>query len=67
MSALDNASADEHARLRDPEELPIRLSEYSLTTASGRPKPAPEQACWTVVLSTDGHQIRRDVWVDGKE
>lgn len=60
---------------RDQEELRSRLAEYSLNRSSGRPSrspgehrpdPSPESdsVCWTVVLSTDGHQIRRDIWAD---
>ena len=45
---------------RDTSELPHRLADLSLTTSTGRPDPA--QGCWRVVLSTDGHQIRRDIW-----
>jgi hypothetical protein len=61
-----------HATLRDPEELKERLAEYQLQTSDGRPaprgrKPSGDQACWVVVLSTDRRQIRRDIWVDGKE
>jgi len=60
---------------RDKEELPSRLAEYSLNRSSGmprwssgghRPFASPESAsvCWTVVLSTDGDRIRRDIWSD---
>lgn len=57
-----------HARLRDTQELRDRLAEYRLETSDGKPhrgrKPNEDQACWVVVLSTDGRQIRRDIWVD---
>jgi hypothetical protein len=42
----------------DKAELPSRLAEYSLSRSSGMPR-------WTVVLSTDGDRIRRDIWSDG--
>ena len=45
---------------RDTDELPHRLAVVSLTTSTGRPEPS--QGFWRVVLSTDGHQIRRDIW-----
>jgi hypothetical protein len=54
---------------RDDEELPSRLAEYSLNRPSGMPGRSPGEdpalVCWTVVLSTDGDQIRRDIWSDG--
>ena len=60
----------DHATLQDTEELEHRLAEYQLTTSDGKPhrgrKQSQEEACWLVVLSTDGCQIRRDIWVDHK-
>jgi hypothetical protein len=57
-------------KLQDKEELKHRLAEYQLLTSDGRPhrgrKPGEDQACWAIVLSTDGRQIRRDIWVDHK-
>lgn len=61
---------------RDEEALPSRVAEYSLNRSSGTPtrSPSGRQAeasaeagptCWKVALSTDGHQIRRDIWADG--
>lgn len=44
----------------DYKELPHQLADLCLTTSSG--KPEPSRGCWRVVLSTDGHQIRRDIW-----
>ena len=58
MSAFSHVI--KNGRPRDKEELPYRLADFSLTTSSGKPEPA--SACWRVVLSTDGHQIRRDIW-----
>jgi hypothetical protein len=46
--------------LHDPQQLKDELARYTLRTSSGRPG-LPE-VTWTVVLSTDGNQIRRDVW-----
>lgn len=60
----------DHATLRDTEEeLERRLSEFQFTTSDGKPHTSRKQsqeACWVVVLSTDGRQIRRDIWVDHK-
>ena len=63
-----------HTRLRDTEELRERLAEYYLETSDGKPhrnrkrhhrgKPDEHPACWVVVLSADGHQIRRDIWIN---
>ena len=57
-----------HAKFQDLEELRERLADYQLETSDGRPhrgrKPEEDRACWVVVLSTDGRQIRRDIWVD---
>jgi hypothetical protein len=58
MSAIGDAIRGRQAR--DKDELPHRLADFSLTTSTGKPEPA--QCCWRVVLSTDGHQIRRDIW-----
>jgi hypothetical protein len=59
-----------HARLQDTEELRERLADYQLQTSDGKPhrgrKPGEDQACWVVALSTDGRQIRRDIWFDHK-
>jgi hypothetical protein len=56
----------DHETLRDDEELKHRLAMYQLLTSDGQPhyggKPGGDQACWVVVLSTDGRQIRRDLW-----
>jgi hypothetical protein len=57
-----------HAKFQDIEELRERLADYQLETSDGRPRrgrnPEEDRACWVVVLSTDGRQIRRDIWVD---
>jgi hypothetical protein len=57
-----------HAKFQDTEELRERLAEYQLHTSDGKPhcggKQDEDEACWVVVLSTDGRQIRRDIWVD---
>ena len=74
MSAVDNVI--QGGPLRDEEELPSRLAEYSLSRSSGTPARSPSQhqteaaaespsVCWKVALSTDGYQIRRDIWTDG--
>jgi hypothetical protein len=59
-----------HTKFKDTEELKHRLAEYQLQTSDGKPhrgrKPGADQVCWVVVLSTDGRQIRRDIWVDHK-
>lgn len=44
----------------DDEELRRQLADLSLTSSSGNPEPS--RGCWRVVLSTDGRQIRRDIW-----
>jgi hypothetical protein len=58
----------DHETLRDGEQLKHRLATYQLLTSDGKPhcggKPSEDQACWVVVLSTDGRQIRRDLWFD---
>jgi hypothetical protein len=46
--------------LRDPQQLKYELARYTLRTTSGMPHLS--EMTWTVVLSTDGNQIRRDVW-----
>ena len=60
----------DHETLHDAEELEHRLAEYQLHTSDGIPhrgrKPGQDEACWVVVLSTDGDQIRRDIWLDHK-
>jgi hypothetical protein len=60
----------DHATLHDTEELEHRLAEYHFHSSNGMPphgrKPGQDEACWVVVLSTDGHQIRRDIWLDHK-
>lgn len=55
--------AYDHQRLHDEQELPDRLAEYSLQTSNGVPG-EKEDVCWVQVLSTDGFQIRRDVWLE---
>jgi hypothetical protein len=61
---------------QDEEELPSRLARYSMNRPSGMPERSPSEhqavaspksasVCWTVVLSTDGDRIRRDIWSDG--
>jgi hypothetical protein len=55
------ADAINQDQLHDEEELKQRLADYVLTTSSGVSDP-PEY-CWTVRLTTDGRQIRRDVWL----
>ena len=56
---------------RDEEQLPSTLAKYSLNRPSGLPEPSVDghqpksvPVCWTVVLSTDGDRIRRDIWSD---
>src|SRR5262249_35810958 len=48
-----------------------RLAEYQFHTSDGKPhhrtKPGQDEACWLVVLSTDGRQIRRDIWLNHKQ
>jgi hypothetical protein len=59
----------DHSTLHDRDELKHELASYQLMTSDGKPhrrKPGEKQACWVVVLSTDGRQIRRDLWVDHK-
>jgi hypothetical protein len=74
MSALEDLT--QGGLLRDPEELRSRLAEFSLNRPSGRPTRSPsehqadppaeaESVYWTVALSTDAQQIRRDIWADG--
>lgn len=58
LSALSDVARNEQPS--DQEELPRELADCSLTTSAGKPEPA--QICWRVVLSTDGDQIRRDIW-----
>ena len=68
MSVLSDTI--DHGTLRDNEELACRLAEYQLNTSDGKPhrsgKPGQGEACWVVALSTDGRQIRRDIWIDHK-
>lgn len=68
MSALPDTT--DHAELCDIAELGQRLAEYQLRTSDGRPHEDPErsqhEACWVVVLSTDGLQVRRDIWLNHK-
>lgn len=45
-------------------ELPVRLARYPLPAAGGQPELSEDP--WVVVLSTDGDQIRRDVWPGDK-
>lgn len=48
-------------QLHDPEELPIELARYTLTTSNGTAKLS--EADLLVVLSTGGNHIRRDIWL----
>lgn len=57
-----NASAADNDKLDDPEQLKIKLAEYSLTTSSGTA--GLSDGTWRILLSTDGSRIRRDVWLD---
>jgi hypothetical protein len=63
MSAITDAD-----QLHDTRELPVRLAQSVLHTSDGRPasdgKADGSKANWVVVLSTDGHQVRRDVWIE---
>jgi hypothetical protein len=56
------ASAPEDEQLKDPERLEIELARHMMTTSSGTA--GLSQATWLVLLTTDGSQIRRDVWRD---
>jgi hypothetical protein len=58
---MSTRSAADSVRLHDHEELPTRLAEYDLTTSVGWA--ALTENSWHVVLSTDGDQIMRDVWL----
>ncbi|HUC24341.1 MAG TPA: hypothetical protein VMA73_16650 [Streptosporangiaceae bacterium] len=51
----------DHQQLHDKQELAERLALYSLRTSSGVAG-EKQDVCWVQVLSTDGFQIRRDVW-----
>jgi hypothetical protein len=66
MSVL--ADTIDHATLHDAEQLKHRLAVYQLQTSDGMPhrgrRASQKEACWVVVLSTDGDQIRRDIWID---
>jgi hypothetical protein len=57
MTATTNAAENE---LHDPEQLKTELARHTLKTSSGTPEQS--EASWTVVLSTDGDEIRRDIW-----
>ena len=57
------ASVTQHVKPHDPEPLKTELAWYPLTTISGTA--GLSGATWDVILSTDGHQIRRDAWLDG--
>lgn len=46
--------------LHDRQQPKRELARYTLRTSSGMPRLS--DVTWTVVLSTDGSQIRRDVW-----
>jgi hypothetical protein len=50
----------EGEELHDLEQLSDKLAEYSLTTSSGTADLA--ESTWSILLSTDGRRIRRDVW-----
>jgi len=66
MSVL--ADTIDHETLHDAEQLKHRLAVYQLQTSDGMPhrgrRASQKEACWVVVLSTDGDQIRRDIWID---
>ena len=65
MTVIDETHEHE---LHDEEELPTRLSQYELTSSSGKPdeRGGLPLAEWGVLLTTDGDRIRRDVWLGGK-
>jgi len=48
-------------RLHDQQGLPTRLAQYDLATSAGTA--ALTEGLWQLVLSADGEQIRRDVWL----
>jgi hypothetical protein len=56
------ASAPEDAQLKDPKRLEIELARHTMTTSGGTA--GLSQATWLVLLTTDGSEIRRDVWRD---
>jgi hypothetical protein len=60
MTATASAPEDEH--LEDPERLETELARHTMTTSSGTADLS--QATWLILLTTDGNQIRRDVWRD---